>query len=677
MGLTILFILNLALTGAGFFFLWRRLEQQKVEIARLRAALAAPNARARKAVKRAGGAVVALPGVETEIVESPLARAARAWGLKTEAADFALRGPTLSPETMRGLVLALMAVAPAAGFFFGADQPAIVASGLAIAAAMMVVALRPIWRAAAWASVLTASAWALVGFALGAAHADPVSYSFCVALAGATGILHAHKRRATPGAAMALSMAAAALALGSQVGMISAAGAGFAIITAAAAIVGAMSLRLEAMHLAGFGAAVIGLFVLSGQYDAAIWFTPAATWAGALFFAVALVRVPQLGPRGVALAGTGAFAPLGVITALHDAQHGLADAYAAAGAFLSFGALLAALIAVTSLRRAPGLAAMRLTLWVLVLGVFCAVSAAISLALPAPFAAAAFVACAFALAVLNTRAANTVWQAFAVACGILAAVFALIGARFVLGEAAIISPWLATLAGLVAPATIAGAAAFVFARSKANATAAFFEALAIALSVIAANVFARLLFSNGATLLTPVSFVETGVHAAIWLAAALAIGVRAHHGASAIRIIAISLLTIMALVAMAFASLLWIGDYWQTQTSAALNLDYSLGFLIPGALFSVHWVFWRARGDDPQTRITLAAAALTLAAFITMEASNASGLPPWAGPLSAALSFALAIGINFAPGVVSPFAPKPPVTLRDKSPSPTAEPAAH
>lgn len=677
MGLTVLFILNLAVTGAGFFILWRRLEQQKVEISRLRAALAAPNARARKALKRAGGTVVSLPGAEAEIIESPLARAARAWGIRSETTEFALRGPTLSPETMRGLVLALMAVAPAAGFFFGADQPAIVASGLAIAAAMMVVALRPIWRAAAWAAVLTAAAWALIGFALTAAHADPVSYSFCVALAGATGILHAHKRRATPGAAMALSMAAAALALGSQVGMISAAGAGFAVIVAAAAIVGAMSLRLEAMHLAGFGAAVIGLFVLSGQHDAAIWFTPTATWAGALFFAIALVRVPQLGPRGVALAGTGAFAPLGVITALHDAQHGLANAYAAAGAFLVFGALLAALIAVTAQRRGPGLAAMRLTLWVLVLGAFCAVSAAISLALPAPFAAAAFAACALGLAALNTRAANTVWQAFAVACGILAAIFALIGARFVLGEAAIITPWLATAAGLVAPAAIAAASAFVFARSKANTTAAFFEALAITLGVIAANLFARLFFSNGATLLTPISFVETGVHAAVWLAAALAIGARARHGASAIRIAAMNLLTMMALVVMAFASVLWAGAHWQTRNTAALDLRHSLGFLIPSVLLWAHWVFWRARGDDPQTRITLATAALTLAAFITMEASSAVGLPQWAGPLGAALSFALAVGVNFTPGVVSRYAPKPALTLRDKSPSPTAEPAAH
>jgi hypothetical protein len=50
--------------------------------------------------------------------------------------------------------------------------------------------------------------------------------------------------------------------------------------------------------------------------------------------------VPQLGARGLAIAGTGALAPLMAITALYFSQHGLADRYAAAGGFAVLSALL-------------------------------------------------------------------------------------------------------------------------------------------------------------------------------------------------------------------------------------------------------------------------------------------------------------------------------------------------
>src|SRR5690606_23968098 len=160
---------------------------------------------------------------------------------------------------------------------------------------------------------------------------------------------------AAPGAAMAVAMSAATLALGGMIGMASPAGLGFAAIVAAAAVIGALSLRLESIHLAAFGAALLGLFVLSGQPSAAIWFTPAAAWTGALFLGVAAVRVPQLGARGVAIAGTGALTPLTALAGLYDAQHGLADPYAAAGAFLALAILLGAIIAAAATRRERGL----------------------------------------------------------------------------------------------------------------------------------------------------------------------------------------------------------------------------------------------------------------------------------------------------------------------------------
>ncbi|PZO46648.1 MAG: hypothetical protein DCF16_18700, partial [Alphaproteobacteria bacterium] len=346
MSLLILLVLHAAASVAGFALLWRRLDRQRLEITRLKEQLTPRATAPAPKMRTADGAVVSISELATQRVIP-----ARAAAAAPPVRERKVRAATLSPETARALVLALMAVAPALGFFVDGGANAAVASGLAIAGAMMVIALRSVWRVAAWASVLTTGAWAGIGFALGTATADPMSFSICLALAGVTAIVNAHLRRATPGATMALIMAGAALALGAQIGMFTAAGAAFAVIVATAAIVGALSLRLDAMHLAAFGATVIGLFVLSGQDGAAIWFTPVAVWAGALFFAIAAVRVPQLGARGVALAGTGAFAPIGVIAALHAAGHGLSGPLSAAIALFAFGLLLCGLIALAALRR--------------------------------------------------------------------------------------------------------------------------------------------------------------------------------------------------------------------------------------------------------------------------------------------------------------------------------------
>src|SRR5262249_40850667 len=147
-----------------------------------------------------------------------------------------------------------------------------------------------------------------------------------------------------PGATLALVMAAAALALGSQIGMVGAPGIAFAAIVSCAAVAGALNIKLEPIHLAAFGATLIGLFVVSGQEPAAIWFTPIAAWAGALFLGISGVRVPKVGARGAALAATGVIAPLTSIAALYGADQGLADPHAAAGAFALLACLLGAII---------------------------------------------------------------------------------------------------------------------------------------------------------------------------------------------------------------------------------------------------------------------------------------------------------------------------------------------
>jgi hypothetical protein len=655
--LATLFALYAIGSSAALTLLWRRLDKVSSELAKLRRSV---GARAPTQVLRRAqpGTVVPISDDAFEPAEhgeDPIARAARTWRFGAETPQSALARLSPSAETLRGLVLGLLATAPALAFLFRADAPAIVASGLAVATAMMVIALRPVWSVAAWASVFTAGGWASLGFALGAAHADAASYALCVAAAAAAGLVHARLRGATPGATMALTMGAAALALASQTGMIGPAGGAFGAIVALAAIVGATSLRLEAIHLAAFGAAVIGLFVLSGQSSAAVWFTPATTWAGALFLAIAAVRVPQLGSRGVALAGTGAFGALGAIMALNSAQHGLANPQAAAAALIALAAVLAAVIAASASRRDRGLKALRFSLWLLALAAFIAVVAAAVLALPAPLAAPTLALVALGLAALDARFPEGTWRAIAAASALLVAPFAILSAQMLLSEAPGWPAWLLIAAGLSAPAALLGTTALIASRHEAPKLAALLELLVIGLAVSAAGLIVRLVFAEGALRLEPVGFVEAGVHSALWLLIAILIGSRAHLGASTMRVAAINLLMLAALATMATASLLWATDYWSARTGVGPPIlgRETLGFLIPALLFAAHWVFWRARADDLQTRLVFGAGALLLAAFVTVEALRAQGLPDWARAIAGAASFALALGLNFAPGVTN------------------------
>lgn len=658
--LAIIFAIYAMGSTAALVLLWSRLQRVRDEVTQLRERL--DTRAASRPMRRAqAGAVVPLPGPSPKDEVDPHTRAARTWRMAPqEGHSSSLKRVSLQPGTLRGLLLGILATAPALAFFFRADAPVIVASGLAIAAAMMVVALRAVWAEAAWAAVFTASAWATLGFALGAAHADGVSYAICITLAGATGLLHARMRRTPPGATMALAMSAAALALASQTGMIGPAGAAFAVLVSIGAVVGASSLRLEAIHLAAFGATVIGLFVLSGQESASIWFTPATAWAGALFLGIAAVRVPQLGARGVSLAGTGAFGALGAILALNSAQHGLADRYAAAGALMALAAILGAVITVSAMRRQRGLHALRFTLWLLALAAFIAIAAAIVLALPAPLAASGFALLALGLAALDARFSEGTWRAFAGAAALISAPFAAASAEMLLSEASAWPAWALVAFGFCLPAALLGGAALLTWRHAAPRLSALLEMLVIGFAITALSFVVRLVFTEGALRLQAVGFVETGVHSAIWLLAALVIGARAHLGASAMRVAAINLLLMAALGVMAVAAALWTTDYWVTRSGVGpdfLTRD-TLGFVIPAVLFFAHWVFWRARSDDLQTRLAFGASMLLFAAFVTMEMLRAEGMPDWSRALAGAVSFAVALGLNFAPGVVNADGPQ-------------------
>ncbi|MEQ1489841.1 MAG: hypothetical protein ABL932_04765, partial [Terricaulis sp.] len=520
--------------AAGFWF-WRRLERQQAEIADLREALTLRGAKRAKVAGARGASAEVIPLVSTDVEEAPAERAQRTWNLPA-APTVTLPTAGVSVETARGLTLGILAIAPALGFAFNASTATIVACGLAIGAAMMAIAHRPMWRAAAWAAVATSGAWALIGFALGSASADPASYSICVALAAVTGLAHAHLHRVSTGVTMALTMTIAVLALSLQIGMVTAAGIAFGLIIAATAITGALSLRLEGMHFGAFGAALLGLFVLSGQPSAAIWFTPATAWAGAIFFAIAAVRVPQLGARGLALAGTGALAPLAAITALYFSHSGLANRYAAAGGFAVLSLLLIGVIAAAMMRRERGLDGLRATLWVLMAGVFTAFAAAVAMALPSALTAPAFALGALALSAIDLGLPSRGWRAFACLCSIFAVIFAFGASQALLGEASSWPAFALIGSGLAAPAAITGAAAWAATRREARYSAGFLEGATIVLAVAAANLAVRVIYAGGAVMLEPISFAELGAHVGVWLAAALLLRMRARHGARRIRI---------------------------------------------------------------------------------------------------------------------------------------------
>jgi hypothetical protein len=614
-----LLALQAAATAIGGVYLWRRCERLREEVRGLRALLGlspyAPPTGQR-----------ALPHAQAAPVDS------------------------LTKEGWIGFLIAIVAAAPALGLAFGAHAAVSATLGLCVAAGLLTASLRLELQGAAWPGVLAAAAWALVGlaFAEGA-----LAFSAALGIAGVVSVAHAALRRSPAGFAGAVAMAAAALALGAHAGMISAAGAAFAAIVLSAAIAGALKLDLEAMHVAAFGASLVGLLVLSGQDNAALWFTPAAAMTGAVFFAIAVVRVPQLGERGVTLAGAGVLAPLMATAALHVSQHGLADGLSAAAAFvalaLAFGWLLSA-----SAARNHSYAALRLTLWVFASAIFIALVAAASVAAYAPLAAALTALTALLILVLDRFHNTRILRFFACAAAGATLIFALLSIRHVFAEQSAWPGYAVLALGVAAPAAILGVSALLAQRAARASTSAALEACAILLGVGALSSGLRLIAAQGATLLHPVSFAEAGVHVTLWLGSALILRRRARKGARHVRIVAAHVLTYLSLTCALISSVLWLTPFWTGKAAQfPLLLRDTFGFALPAAGFIAHWAFWRWRGIAHMARICFAAGTASAAAFAAAEISRMDSSPHGLASIAITLLlFAGAALLNFWPAIL-------------------------
>lgn len=681
MGLIILVAALFAATLAGFALVLARLAATRRELAQVREALdvlannrtafwsAAPAREERAEAKRAAFASVDVALVKPAANDAPTAqthRDARAPVSRVasrplasiedqdDAPNFDGAAPNLSPENARAIVVAVALALPTIGFAFAAPTAAIVAAALVLASAALLISLRAAWRHTAWFATLGAGAWAITGLVAGVGTAQADLFATALAISAAAGLTHARAQRpAAPGLALTTIMAAAALIVGADLGLVGAAGASYGVIVALGAAIGASTLRLEAVHLGAFAAAGLGLYVLSAQQPAGVWFTPAAVWTGMWFLAIAFLRVPVLGPRGTLIAATGATAPVFAVSALYAARHGLENAFTAAAGYMTLALMFAAIITLAA-RRHDGLAKLHLALWALAIPAVACGAIAILLALPAPLEPAALAAFALGLVALDTRWPDRFWR-FAITA--IAALTAITGAATAQQFGALDTSWSPLWLALYAvaiPAGFLGVAAH-FAAPRAPITAAILEALAIVGAALAGSAALRLAFSLGVPALEPVSFVETGAHAALWLGLALLLAWRGDDGARWVRGAA-SIALASAGLLLAFGCLLaWLAPWWAAPLDAPSALHPPLGFALPAVAAWAHWAFWRGRGAERRARIAFASAALLTAAWATLELVSFNiDAADWVTATIGACAFALAAGLNFVPGLATP-----------------------
>jgi len=649
---------QLIVFGAGFALLWRKLHCTENELLELRRAVEAvelamerERAAARKSRAKAEPALAVGGKMRGPTAAPP---APERWS--APVARLVPDTPPLivvdEPETPHWFTPRLqfitgagaLALLPLVGLLFGWSLSTLAPAGILIAGVLALSGLRDDWSDAAWVGAAGGILWSLIGLATNAAAFAPIAFSSAAALAGGAGLTHLALRDSQRGAVLAGGMSVALLWLGASVGMIGAAGAGLAALVLAAAMLGARNLRSEPLLYAAFAASGVGLFVLSAQESAAIWFTPAAALAGILFLAIAFVRVPQLGPRGGAIAGTGAAASMFAVGALYVSQHGLANPWAASAGFIALAAIFAGVIALAAQRRHGDVQRLKLTLWVLGFTAFASIASAIFIVAPTPVCAALMAALALAFTLLDLRVRTLAWRVFAAASLAFAAMAAWTSADSFLTSLPIWPRWAIILVAFAAPSALAAAAAHI-ARPGAKLAADVFETFAVIGAIATGVLTLRFAFSPAEFELMPLGFLEAGAQIALLLGASLALAATQRRELA-------GLILIVALALGSVASAFWLTTEWIERPYAALA---PYGFALMAAPLWAHFFFWRNRAANARTRVTFAAASLASAAFITLIVVSAIQKPAMDAltvGLCAAL-FALALGASFAPQIVN------------------------
>jgi hypothetical protein len=569
--------------------------------------------------------------------------------------------PEVAREMARGGLTAMALALPAFGFFFGAPVMAMTLMGISLAALVMLMAIRVDWTGPAWAAAFGAGAWSLAALQTGGEH-DALLYSITLSLGGLAGLAQAaFRRRSWSGAAMTLMMAGSALALSAETTLVSTQGAAYGVLVAGAAVIGASRLRRDGLHIAAFAAAGAALMVHSGQSDAAIWFTPLAAWAAAVFLGVTAVRVPALGSRGALLAATGVAASLFAAASLAASHQGLASPLSAAGAYVGLALFFAGVLFLAA-RRAGGVPQLALTAWIMVAAISLALGAAILIALPLPLAAAAFGLVSLSLVFADRLWRDRVWRWFAVVMS-LSAFATVVGVTRLVGASDVVyGPYGQAAFGLALPGALLGLSA-LFAKDTPN-TSGTLETVAIAIGLISLTALTRIVFSGGAPALQPVSLVEAGVHLSLWSGAALALAIRSDRGAGDVRRAYALLLAAAAAAASTIAVGLLLTPYWAERPETALSAatlpgslfsHAPLGLALPALAAWGHYGYWRWRRAPRRTRLALSVAGFLTASFVTLELAlqRPHGIvgADWTLISSGMLAFALAIALQVAPAV--------------------------
>lgn len=464
--------------------------------------------------------------------------------------------------------------------------------------------------------VTTARLWqgAIVAGALGvgAAIAAPAlaGLAYLVAYAAFGLARAALTRRILPGAAAPALAAVAAILLIGPLG--APAFLALGVILAGAALIGGGFVALEPILVGAWAGACVALVLLHAHPEAITWFAPATAWTGALFLALASVRAPQLGARGVTVSAAGASAAIFCAATLHVAAHGLGAPWAAAGAMIAVAAALGGALILAA--QPKGLAALGWAAFPLGFGAAAALMLAMFMALSAPLAASALIALAVGFLWLDARHPHRLWRFDAAVLGIGGAVMSGVAFRWV--DASV-----AGLAALVCALPIPTALALVAAwraAPRAPLTATGFETAAL---IGAAASIASLTHwacdRYGAT-----TYAELGIIAAGWITLAALVAARADRGAwIARRLGADALLAfgigLWALGPMSLANPLASGE--DAAGAPVFNL-LALGFALPALALWGQRVFWRR---SPRGRAALWLAAIASLAWATLELRRA------------------------------------------------------